>query len=133
MRSIAVLMLLCATAFSQDYLKNVEVHNLPDAPTVQRTERRPTDGFFSFGDTERVLHPNKKSWVIFGATHAAMWGACIFAVRHQARSLESPESEYPAVAGLTALDFLFFKALSPTLSVGPPTYAVIHYLKAGVR
>lgn len=124
---------LCTMGFSQDYLKNTEVHNLPDAPTVQSSTRRPSDGFFSFGDTEHALHPNKRSWVVFGAAHAALWGSCIFAVRRQRTSLESPESEYPAVAAITALDFLFFKTLSPALGSAPPVYGVVHYLKAGLR
>lgn len=91
------------------------------------------DGFFHFSDGRRALHPDKSSWAIFIASHAALWGATVFAVRRHVSSHEEAHSEYPAVAFLTGMDFLAFKTISPVVSVGAPIYGIQHYIRAGLR
>lgn len=91
------------------------------------------DGFFHFGDSNRWLHPMKKSYAIFFVAHVGLWAATAVAVHKHLTSREEAHSEYPAVAAMTGLDFLVFKTVSPSLSVGAPVYGMIHYSIAAAR
>jgi hypothetical protein len=91
------------------------------------------DHFFTFGDARRVLHPDKKSWLLFTAAQAGRWASAVIAVRNHRTSHEEAHSEYPAVAFMTGMDFLAFKTISPALSVGAPVYAMIHYSRAATK
>jgi hypothetical protein len=96
----------------------------PDAPQPQP---KPKTAFFSFRTwQEPVLKPNKRSWAIFVAAHAAEWGALAVANRQK----EPWHSEAPAVAAITGLDLLIFKGMSPAMSWEGGVYGVVHYLRA---
>jgi hypothetical protein len=112
------------------------VHKLigryPPIDVSERWNRQP-DHFFTFGNARRALHPDKKSWMRFAAAHAGMWASTVIAVRNHRTSKEEAHSEYPAVAFMTGMDFLVFKTISPSLSVGPAIYAMVHYSRAAAR
>lgn len=91
------------------------------------------DHFFNFGNARRVLHPDRKSWILFSVAQAGMWASAIAAVRDHRTSGEGAHSEYPAVALLTGMDLLVFKTISPAISVGPPVYAMVHYSRAASK
>jgi hypothetical protein len=91
------------------------------------------DHFFAIGKGRRVLHPDKKSWMLFAVAHAGMWASTVVAVRDYPSSKEKADSEYPAVAFLTGMDLLVFKTFSPALPDGPPAYAMIHYSRAATK
>jgi hypothetical protein len=113
------------------------VHKLigqyPPVREVPEVWNHQPDHFFTVGNGRRALHPDKKSWLLFTAAHAGMWAAAVVAVSRHRTSHEEAHSEYPAVAFMTGLDFLFFKTLSPALSVGPPVYATVHYSLAAAK
>lgn len=104
-------------------------------PPIDVTERwnGQPDHFFTVGNARRALHPDKKSWILFTVAHAGMWASTVIAVRNYRTSKEEAHSEYPAVAFMTGFDLLFFKTVSPAISVGPPVYAMIHYSRAAAR
>jgi hypothetical protein len=112
------------------------VHKLigryPPIDVSERWNRQP-DHFFTIGNARRVLHPDKKSWMLFTAAHAGMWATTVIAVRNHRTSKEEAHSEYPAAAFMTGMDLLVFKTISPSLSVGPAIYAMFHYSKAAAR
>lgn len=112
------------------------VHKLigryPPIDVGERWNGKP-DHFFTFGNAQRALHPDKKSWMLFALAHAGMWASTVVAVQNYRTSKEKAHSEYPAVAFLTGMDLLVFKTISPPLSVGPPVYALIHYSRAAAR
>jgi len=85
------------------------------------------DRFFTMGNGRRVLHPDKKSWMLFAVAHAGLWASTVIAVRDFPTSGEKAGSEYPAVAALTGMDLLLFKTISPALSIAPPIYGMAHY------
>lgn len=103
-----------------------------DKPQAEKWDGR-TDRFIHFGNGRRVLHPSKKSWIIIGASHSALWGVTVFAVRRHVTSLEDASSEYPAVGFVTGIDLLLFMTVSPVSSIGYPIYGFQHYLRAGLR
>jgi hypothetical protein len=109
------------------------VHKLigryPPIDVTERWNRQP-DHFFTFGNARRALHPDKKSWMLFAAAHAGMWASTVIAVRNHQTSKEQGHSEYPAAAFITGMDLMVFKTISPSLSVGPATYATFHYSRA---
>lgn len=104
----------------------------PPVKVSERWDGQP-DHFFTFGDAQRALHPDKKSWMLFTVAHAGMWASTVIAVRNHRTSGEEAHSEFPAVAFMTGMDFLFFKTVSPSLSVGTPVYAMIHYSRAAAK
>jgi hypothetical protein len=112
------------------------VHKLigryPPIDVTERWNRQP-DHFFTFGNARRVLHPDKKSRMLFAAAHPGMWASAVIAVKNHRTSKEEGHSEYPAAAFMTGMDLLVFKTISPSLSVGPATYAMFHYSKAAAR
>jgi hypothetical protein len=95
-------------------------------PTREQSEQA-RDGFKAFGDGEHALRPNKKCWAAFAVVHAAAFAALFtdMKVTHQAR--ENAPSEVPAVAAVTALDFVLFKTVNPLMSLGGGVWAVQHY------
>ncbi|HTT25037.1 MAG TPA: hypothetical protein VMG82_39345 [Candidatus Sulfotelmatobacter sp.] len=112
------------------------VHKLiGEYPPVEVTERwnGQPDHFFTFGNTRRALHPDKKSWMLFTLTHAGLWASTVVAVGNQQTSKEHGHSEYPATAFMTGMDLLLFKTISPALSVGPAIYGTVHYSKAAAK
>lgn len=130
MRQLIAVLVFCIGCMGQ---------SLPDAPQPQPgylpyCQVYPSssvcphkDGFFSFRTwQEPMLKPNKKSWVLFAAANAAPWIA-LATSNHQK---EAWHSEAPALAGINALDFLAFKTMSPSFSVGGGIYSFIHYLRA---
>ena len=112
------------------------VHKLigryPPIDVTERWNRQP-DHFFTFGNGRRALHPDKKSWMLFAAAHAGMWASTVIAVRNHRTSKEEAHSEYPAAVFMTGMDLLVFKTISPSLSVGPAIYAMVHYSRAAAR
>jgi len=119
------------------FMAQSQCHTYPDAPQPQVTHqwKAPADGFFSFRKSwkDPVLRPNRKSWLIFGLSHAAGWAAVSVACSRYPRSNENWGSEAPAMAGVTALDFLVFKFVSPSMSWESQGYAVYHYGAAAKR
>ena len=112
------------------------VHKLvgqyPAHDITEKWNRQP-DHFFALGNGRRALHPDKKSWMIFTLAHAGLWASMATSVRNQRASLEDASSAYPAVAALTGLDFVFFKTINPAMSVGPPVYGMVHYIRAAAK
>lgn len=104
-------------------------------PPIDQTERwnGQSDHFFSFGNTRRALHPDKKSWMLFAAAHAGLWASTVIAVRNHQTSKEQAHSEYPAAAFMTGLDLLIFKTFNPALSIGPPVFGMVHYSRAAAK
>lgn len=125
MKYLILLALLTGSLFAQ---------SVPDAP---RPQPKPVhhDGFFTFrGDWRKpALRPNKKSWVLFATSQAAMWAAVTYDIKHTHGAREQWHSEAPAVAAITGMDFLAFKFFSPSFSVGPPVYVITHYLRDSVK
>jgi hypothetical protein len=131
MKTLTLFLFCASLAFAGD---------LPAAPSVQKKSpvfqasttvvddtQRP-DGFFAFRTSfdAPALRPNKKSWAIFLASHAAAWGALV-AANHQK---EHWGSEAPALGVVTVMDFVMFKCVSPSLSVEGAGWAIQHYLRA---
>jgi hypothetical protein len=108
------------------------IRQYPPIDVSERWDGQP-DHFFTFGNARRALHPDKKSWLLFTAAHAGMWASTIIAVRNHRTSHEEAHSEYPAVVFMTGIDLLVFKTISPSLSVGPPVYAMVHYSRAAAK
>lgn len=112
------------------------VHKLigryPPIDVTEHWNRQP-DRFFTIGNGRRALHPDKKSWMLFAAAHAGMWASTVVAVRNHRTSKDAAHSEYPAAAFMTGMDLLVFKTISPSLSVGPAIYAMVHYSRAAAR
>lgn len=104
----------------------------PPIDVSERWNGQP-DHFFTFGNARRALHPDKKSWMLFTVAQAGMWASAVIAVRNHRTSKEEAHSEYPAMAFVTGMDFLVFKTISPSLSVGPPVYAMIHYSRSAAK
>lgn len=101
----------------------------PDSPDATRVAQ-----FFTFNtDSRATLKPDKKSWAIFTFTHVAL--AVTFAVDHKLTHgvRENSSSEIPAILGVTGLDFLAFKCISPSLSVEAPVYAIVHYARDATK
>jgi hypothetical protein len=73
-----------------------------------------------------ALKPNKKSWVIFGAAHAAAF-ICLATANHQ---IEHPGSESAALSAVTVLDLAAFKFISPSMSLGGAVWGIQHYGRA---
>jgi hypothetical protein len=113
------------------------VHRLigqyPPVKEVSEHRNRQPDHFFTLGNAQRALHPDKKSWMLFTLAHAGMWASTVVAVRNHQTTMEEAHSEYPAVAFMTGMDFMFFKTVSPSISVLPPVYAMIHYSKVTAK
>lgn len=104
-------------------------------PPIDVTERwnKQPDHFFTIGNARRALLPDKKSWMLFAAAHAGIWASTVIAVRNHRTSKEEGHSEYPAVAFMTGMDLLAFKTISPSLSVAPAIYGMVHYSRAAAR
>lgn len=103
----------------------------PPVNSHEQWSGRP-DPFFTIGDGDRALHPDKTSWIIFAALHAGMWASAVAGVRNSV-SNQPANSAYPAAAALTGMDLLIFKTLSPAISVGPPVYAIVRYSTAASK
>ena len=85
------------------------------------------DNFFSFRTyNDPILHPDKKSWVIFIGSHALAWTSLVITNHNK----EAWHSEAPALGAITGLDLIMFKCVSPSFSIEASTYSTIHYLRS---
>jgi len=103
-----------------------------DKPKVEPWDGK-KDHFFTFGNGERALHPDKKSWVIFTAVHAGLWASTVMAVKNKNASHEEAHSEYPAVIFMTGMDTFFFKTVSPAIPTGIAIFGITHYSIAAAK
>jgi hypothetical protein len=104
------------------------VGQYPPLPDRQESARAAT--FFTFNkDSHAALKPDKKSWVAFIGSHAALGIA--YTIDHKLTHgiRESASSEVPAILGVTGMDFITFKCFSPALSIEAPIYAIQHYTR----
>ena len=127
MKLIALILIAVASCCAQ---------SLPDAPSA--VAKHP-DRFWSFRGVYRdannrrqfnenapLLHPNKRSYVIFFASHAVL----IAAYASCNHKIEEPHSEVPAIAVVSALDYLAFRAFSPAMGWEGSAFAAQHYFRA---
>lgn len=94
--------------------------------TVPQGKAQDKDGLFSFNNVLKRHHPNKKSWVIFIASHAVAWGVCGYVVHNRLKG-EDPHSEYPAMAAVSAIDTGAFFYIAPIMGNEGSGYAIYHY------
>lgn len=104
------------------------VGQYPPAPEPASATRAAS--FFTFNtDSHATLKPDKKSWAMFIGAHAAL-GLTYAIDRHRTHGVrETASSEVPAILGVTGIDFLAFKCISPSFSIEAPIYGTIHYAR----
>jgi hypothetical protein len=91
------------------------------------------DHLWSFGDGERVLHPDKVSWAVCLGMEGGAIASTVWAVERHRTSHEEAHSEYPVMIAATGVNVLLFKTMSPLMVVGVDAYRMVHYLKAGAH
>jgi hypothetical protein len=91
------------------------------------------DHLWSFGDGERVLHPDKLSWAVCLGMEGGAIASTVWAVQRHKTSHEEAHAEYPVMAVETGLNVLLFKTMSPLMVVGVDAYRMVHYFKAGAH
>lgn len=145
--SCLLLLSLCSFSFSQTTKSTCTMNSgkpcpewlhkwigqYPPLPTPEESRRARDARFFSLGDGESRLKPDRPSWAIFIGGHAAAWAATIVAVRRVRTSSEAADSEYPAMGALTGMDLLAFLTVCPAIGSAPPGYAIYHYTKAALK
>lgn len=86
---------------------------------------RDLEGHKQFDWNAPALRPNKKSWAIFIISNGSLWIAYGLADHKK----ESCHSECPAIAAVNGLDFLMFKAFSPSMSWEAAASGDVHYIR----
>ncbi len=106
-----------------------------DAPQPAPAEKHVTFWTFRKGPDAAPLRTNRQ--VLFSKTFLALNGALAASlivdhhVTHNAR--EHYDSELPAVAGVIGLDYVADRFFSRVISVGPPVYGIIHYVRDALK
>lgn len=108
----------------------------PDSwPTREQSEQARVTGFFHFRSdwNSPALRNTKLSWALFIGSHAGL--GLTYAIDHHLThgARENNGSEVPAILGVSAMDFLMFKCVSPALSIGAPIYGMEHYARDASR
>lgn len=104
------------------------VGQYPPAPEPQKIHYDlPPAKFFSIRRWDQPVRPiSKKSWIIWSAAHAAGWIA-LATTNHKT---EGWHSEAPALGGVTFMDFMVLKYMSPSMSFEGGVYAAQHYIRS---
>jgi hypothetical protein len=142
---IAALVVFCVVVF----FNTARCQDLPDAPQPQPQPQQqhpstwhvipdpvPSTHWYTYRTnwktppnyTNKQLLKSKLFWVM----HGAMWTSMIVACRNP-KSGEECGTESGAMAGVTVMDFLAVKYMSPAYNFGVPTYAVQHYIRADLK
>ena len=117
--------------------ENSTVAQLPAAPSpVDTVSQAQRPRFLSFRANweEAPLRTNRQAFdKKFLAVHIAAWGAVVFACRRSRTSGETWGSEIPAMAAVTAMDYMSTRLLWEPFAIGPALYATGHYLHSGLK
>ena len=120
---IIILLFLTAAAFAQAPPELPEPQAKPVHIYTFRTDWKSP----ALRTNRQVL----KSWQ-WWAIQAAQWGALAVAVRNP-KSGEHADSEIPAVAAGTALEYLADRYMSELDSIGMGAYMTVHYSMAATK